>query len=68
MPTVRSCNHIGHERLYYTFMMSHTGLTFGTVAPLFDLPDHVIFQIATEKGRQSFPPPSATTHFAQSIF
>jgi Kef-type K+ transport system membrane component KefB len=41
VPTVRAFNHVGHQGLYYSLMMS-TGLTFGTIAALFGLNHQVI--------------------------
>jgi Kef-type K+ transport system membrane component KefB len=41
IPTVRAFNHVGHQGLYYSFMMS-TGLTFGTIAALFGLNHQII--------------------------
>jgi Kef-type K+ transport system membrane component KefB len=41
LPTVRAFNHVGHQGLYYTLMMS-TGLTFGTIAALFGLNHQII--------------------------
>jgi Kef-type K+ transport system membrane component KefB len=41
IPTVRAFNHVGHQGLYYSLMMS-TGLTFGTIAALFGLNHQII--------------------------
>jgi Kef-type K+ transport system membrane component KefB len=41
VPTVRAFNHVGHQGLYYSLMMS-TGLTFGTIAALFGLNHQII--------------------------
>ena len=34
-------NHVGHQGLYYSLLMS-TGLTFGTISALFGLNHHII--------------------------
>ena len=41
VPTVRAFNHVGHQGLYYSLLMS-TGLTFGTISALFGLNHHII--------------------------
>jgi Kef-type K+ transport system membrane component KefB len=41
VPTVRAFNHVGHQGLYYSLMMS-TGLTFGTISALFGLNHQII--------------------------
>jgi Kef-type K+ transport system membrane component KefB len=41
VPTVRYFNYVGHDGLYYSFMMS-TGLTFGTISALFGLNHGII--------------------------
>jgi Kef-type K+ transport system membrane component KefB len=41
VPTVRAFNHVGHQGLYYSLLMS-TGLTFGTISALFGLNHQII--------------------------
>jgi Kef-type K+ transport system membrane component KefB len=41
VPTVRAFDHVGHQGLYYSLMMS-TGLTFGTISALFGLNHQII--------------------------
>jgi len=41
VPTVRAFDHVGHQGLYYSLMMS-TGLTFGTISALFGLNHRII--------------------------
>ena len=41
VPTVRAFNHVGHQGLYYSLLMS-TGLTFGTISALFGLNHDII--------------------------
>jgi glutathione-regulated potassium-efflux system ancillary protein KefC len=41
VPTVRAFNHVGHQGMYYSLMMS-TGLTFGTISALFGLNHQII--------------------------
>src|SRR5664280_753892 len=43
VPTVRAFNHVGHQGLYYSLLMS-TGLTFGTISALFGLNHQIITQ------------------------
>jgi glutathione-regulated potassium-efflux system ancillary protein KefC len=43
VPTVRAFNHVGHQGMYYSLMMS-TGLTFGTISALFGLNHNIISQ------------------------
>ena len=41
VPTVRAFNHVGHQGMYYSLMMS-TGLTFGTISALYGLNHNII--------------------------
>jgi len=67
-PAVRAFNYFGHERMYYTLMMS-TGLTFGTISSLFGLNHHIITQaqysylVATVIGSAVIPTAVANAFF-----
>jgi Kef-type K+ transport system membrane component KefB len=68
VPAVRAFKYVGHERMYYTLMMS-TGLTFGTISALFGLNHHIITQaqyswlVATVIGSAVIPTAIANAFF-----
>jgi len=68
VPTVRAFNHVGHQGMYYSLMMS-TGLTFGTISALFGLNHRIIDQtqyshlVATVIGSAVIPTAIANAFF-----
>ncbi len=68
VPTVRAFNHVGHQGMYYSLMMS-TGLTFGTISALFGLNHRIIDQsqysylVATVIGSAIVPTAIANAFF-----
>jgi Kef-type K+ transport system membrane component KefB len=68
VPTVRAFNHVGHQGMYYSLMMS-TGLTFGTISALFGLNHKIIDQtqyshlVATVIGSAIIPTAIANAFF-----
>jgi glutathione-regulated potassium-efflux system ancillary protein KefC len=68
IPTVRSFDHVGHQGMYYSLMMS-TGLTFGTISALFGLNHNIITQtqyshlVATVIGSAIVPTAIANAFF-----
>jgi glutathione-regulated potassium-efflux system ancillary protein KefC len=68
VPTVRAFDHVGHQGMYYSLMMS-TGLTFGTISALFGLNHNIIDQtqyshlVATVIGSAIIPTAIANAFF-----